>query len=78
MTKKLLPVILLFSVFVHAQIIVDDTYTTQQLVEDVLVNSTCAQVSNFVQVTGTDFGDDNGIGFLMQMDLIFHLLPELF
>ena len=26
---------------------VDDTYSAQQLIQDVLINSTCAQVSNF-------------------------------
>jgi len=36
-------------------IAVDDTYTAQRLVENVLINSTCATVSNFV-VSGGDFG----------------------
>ncbi|MBZ0326379.1 MAG: choice-of-anchor L domain-containing protein, partial [Altibacter sp.] len=63
MTKILLPIFLLFSVFGYTQISIDDTYTTQQLVEDILVNSTCAEVSNFIQSTGTDFGDDNGIAY---------------
>lgn len=44
-----------FSPKVVAQnIVVDDTYTAQQLVEDVLVNSPCATVSNF-SVTGDTF-----------------------
>jgi gliding motility-associated-like protein len=34
---------------------VNDNYTAQQLVENVLINSTCAQVSNF-SVTGGNFG----------------------
>ncbi|MFN3640806.1 MAG: choice-of-anchor L domain-containing protein, partial [Flavobacterium sp.] len=37
---------------------VDDTYNAQQLVEDVLVNSPCAQVSNFT-VNGWDYGNGN-------------------
>lgn len=45
----------------HAQISIDDTMTVQQLVEDILINSTCAEVSNFSSSTGTDFGDVNGI-----------------
>jgi len=45
----------------HAQITIDDTMTVQQLVEDILINSTCAEVSNFSSSTGTDFGDVNGI-----------------
>ncbi|MDX1461675.1 MAG: choice-of-anchor L domain-containing protein [Marinirhabdus sp.] len=44
------------------QITVDETLTTQQLVEDILINSPCAEVSNFMQSTGTNFGDGNGIG----------------
>jgi len=47
----------------YAQITVDDILTVQQLVEDVLINSTCAEVSNFSSSTGTDFGDVNGIAF---------------
>ncbi|WP_306352911.1 T9SS type B sorting domain-containing protein [Flavobacterium sp. '19STA2R22 D10 B1'] len=47
-----------FSISVSAQYIqVDETtYTVEQLVKDVLVNSTCAQVSN-VTVNGWDFGN---------------------
>jgi gliding motility-associated-like protein len=37
----------LYSTVATAQIIVDDTRTAKQLVEDVLVKSTCASVSNF-------------------------------
>ncbi|TYB76154.1 hypothetical protein ES676_05590, partial [Bizionia saleffrena] len=45
-------------------IIVDDTtYTVDQLVEDVLINSPCSTVSNITWSTGTDFGDVNGIGY---------------
>jgi gliding motility-associated-like protein len=39
------------------QITIDDTFSAQQLVEDVLINSPCANVSNF-SVSGWDF--DNG------------------
>lgn len=35
---------------------VDDSYTAQELVENVLVNSPCASVSNFT-VSGGNFGD---------------------
>jgi gliding motility-associated-like protein len=48
---------LLFFSYAPAQYItVDDTYTPQQLVRDVLVNSACASVSNF-QVSGGPFDD---------------------
>ncbi|RDK88239.1 choice-of-anchor L domain-containing protein [Marinirhabdus gelatinilytica] len=59
-------VLLFFSIIAvtvsFAQITVDETLTTQQLVEDILINSPCAEVSNFSQSTGTDFGQGNGIG----------------
>ncbi|MFT4697676.1 MAG: gliding motility-associated-like protein [Flavobacteriaceae bacterium] len=41
---------------------IDDSLSTQELVEDVLFNSNCVELSNFSQSTGTDFGDVNGIG----------------
>jgi gliding motility-associated-like protein len=44
-------------------ITVDDTYSAQQLVENVLVNSTCATVSNF-SVTGDNFtSGQNSYGY---------------
>ncbi|RZV55941.1 MAG: hypothetical protein EX254_11015, partial [Flavobacteriaceae bacterium] len=63
MKRFLPPILLIFTFMGYSQITVDETYTTQQLVEDVLINSNCAEVSNFQQSTGTDFGDDNGIAF---------------
>jgi len=45
-----------------AQITIDDSLTTQELVENYLFNSSCTDLSNFSQSTGTDFGDPNGIG----------------
>ncbi|WP_298122051.1 choice-of-anchor L domain-containing protein, partial [Flavobacterium sp.] len=39
------------------------TYNTFQLVEDVLLNSTCAAVTNVTSSTGTNFGSTNGIGY---------------
>ncbi|AVI50263.1 hypothetical protein C5O00_03405 [Pukyongia salina] len=63
MKRFLLPILLFFMVLGHAQITVDESYTTQELVEDILINSTCAVVDNFQQSTGTNFGDDNGIAY---------------
>ncbi|QIE60172.1 T9SS type B sorting domain-containing protein [Rasiella rasia] len=57
----LLPLLLCYVVGV-SQITVDETLTTQQLVEDVLIQNSCATVSNFLQSTGTNFGEGNGIG----------------
>ena len=50
-----------YSFLVSGQITIDETLTAQELVEDVLINSPCAEVSNISQKTGTDFGADNGI-----------------
>jgi len=51
-----LSVALFFTEGVLAQYIqVDDTYTAEQLVQNVLVNSTCASISN-VSVSGGNFG----------------------
>jgi len=41
-------------------------YTTTQLVEDILLNSTCAIVSNITSSTGSNFGSTNGIGYFNQ------------
>ncbi|MBC7525401.1 MAG: choice-of-anchor L domain-containing protein, partial [Flavobacterium sp.] len=41
----------------------DTQYTTQQLVENVLFNSSCATVTNITTSTGTNFGSVNGIGY---------------
>jgi len=52
----------LFSGTSYAQITVDDTLNTQELIEEYLFNSSCVDLSDFTQSTGTDFGDVNGIG----------------
>ncbi|MCT4580007.1 MAG: gliding motility-associated C-terminal domain-containing protein, partial [Flavobacteriales bacterium] len=51
-------------------VIVDQTtYTVEQLVEDILIGGECAQISNITYSTGTDYGEENGIGyFSMQGD----------
>ncbi|WP_415711178.1 choice-of-anchor L domain-containing protein, partial [Flavobacterium branchiophilum] len=41
-------------------------YTTQQLVQDVLLNSTCATVSNITSSTGSNFGSVNGLASFTQ------------
>ncbi len=48
--------------FSFAQITVDETLTVQELVEDVLINSACADVSNFSSLSGVDFGESASIG----------------
>jgi gliding motility-associated-like protein len=52
-----------FSVSTNAQYIqVNDTYTAQQLVEDVLINSPCANATNF-SVSGGNFGSQQSYGY---------------
>ncbi|NNK82737.1 MAG: PKD domain-containing protein, partial [Flavobacteriaceae bacterium] len=47
------------------------TYTIEQLVEDVLINSACAGVSNINSSTGLDFGNTNGIGHFVSNGIAF-------
>jgi len=52
-----------FAISATAQIVVEtDTYTTAQLVRDILINSNCAQTSNYSAATGLSEGV-NGIGY---------------
>ncbi len=62
MKRLLLSLLWLIPSVLFAQITIDETLTTQQLVEDILINASCAGTENFVQSTGTDFGEVNGIG----------------
>jgi gliding motility-associated-like protein len=41
-------------------------YTVPELVTDILLNSTCANVSNITWSTGTNFGSTNGIGYFQE------------
>ncbi|OUS01278.1 hypothetical protein A9Q86_05685, partial [Flavobacteriales bacterium 33_180_T64] len=61
------------TVFILGENIVVDqtTFTVEELVQDVLINSECAQVSNITFSTGTNFGDDNGIGYFINDGTIF-------
>jgi len=61
MKRYLLPILLFFTFLSYSQITTDESYTTQQLVEGVLINSSSAVVSNFIQF---DFVPQiNEIGF---------------
>lgn len=42
---------------------VSDEYTYEELVNDVLIRSNCIAVTNINAITGTNFGDVNGIGY---------------
>ncbi|MGV8994744.1 MAG: choice-of-anchor L domain-containing protein, partial [Flavobacterium sp.] len=43
--------------------VTDNQYTPLELVEQILLDTTCANVSNVTWSTGTNFGSDNGIGY---------------
>ncbi len=48
-------------------VVVDQTtYTVEELITDVLINSPCANVSNITWSTGTDFGLANGIAYFSE------------
>ncbi|MEC8134419.1 MAG: choice-of-anchor L domain-containing protein, partial [Bacteroidota bacterium] len=38
-------------------------YSVEELIEDVLIDSSCAEISNITYSTGTNFGSSNGIGY---------------
>ncbi|TXE18012.1 PKD domain-containing protein, partial [Psychroserpens burtonensis] len=61
------------SVFIVGENVVVDqtTYTVEELVEDILINSECAQISNITFSTGTNFGEDNGIGYFINDGSLF-------
>ncbi|WP_203295279.1 choice-of-anchor L domain-containing protein [Luteirhabdus pelagi] len=56
-----LSAILLSSCGLFAQITVDGSLTPQQLVDDILISNTCVTTSNHIAITGTDFGNVNGL-----------------
>ncbi|WP_407557804.1 choice-of-anchor L domain-containing protein, partial [Winogradskyella sp. 4-2091] len=55
-------------------VVVDqDTFTTEELVEDILIDSPCAAVSNIISSTGTTYSntEPNGIGYFYSNGLDF-------
>ncbi len=65
MMKKILIVLLLaFTIKNYSQgITVNTTYTVDQLINNILINSPCVTISNVNYKTGTQFGSTNGIGY---------------
>ena len=60
--KFAIAILWLISVSSYAQITVDTSLSTQELVQDILIGGTCAETSNFVSFTGIDDGSPfNGI-----------------
>ena len=47
------------------------TYSVDELIEDILINTSCAEVSNIISSTGNDFGSTNGIGYFSGNGLSF-------
>ncbi|WP_162984988.1 choice-of-anchor L domain-containing protein, partial [Mesonia aquimarina] len=64
---------LIFEVVVEFFVLEVDTttYTVPELVEDVLIDNPCANISNITWSTGTNFGDVNGIGYFNQNNSSF-------
>ncbi|WP_273289547.1 choice-of-anchor L domain-containing protein, partial [Winogradskyella sp.] len=54
-------------------VVEQDTFTPEELIEDVLVNSPCATVSNIISSTGVDFNpaEPNGIGYFFSNGIDF-------
>jgi gliding motility-associated-like protein len=68
----LLSAILLSSFGFSQPISVNSTnYTVPQLVNNVLINSTCASATNITWSTGTNFGSSNGIGYFQNTNTNF-------
>jgi gliding motility-associated-like protein len=65
MKKIVLIVVVLFSIQSFSQSITvnSTTYTADQLVNSVLINSPCVSGTNVTSKTGTAFGSTNGIGY---------------
>lgn len=69
--KKNKVFLLIFIIFVSGlsfsqTIKVSDSLTVEELVKDILVQSSCANIENMVSSTGVDFGSDNGIAFFKE------------
>ena len=65
MKKYLLFIAILFTLFGFSQPITVDTstYTVPQLVNDILINSSCVSATNISWSTGSNFSSTNGIGY---------------
>ena len=60
-------IVLLVSTFIYSQNVTVDqsTYSVEELINDVLINSPCVSISNVTSSTGTSFGS-NGIGYFSE------------
>jgi len=50
---------------------IDPTYTADQLINNVLINSPCTTGTNVQSSTGTNFGSTNGIGYFENFNPLF-------
>lgn len=60
--KKIVILLLFMTISSYSQFEVETGYTEEELIRDVLINSNCAETSNYTSFTGTDYGI-NGIGY---------------
>jgi gliding motility-associated-like protein len=65
MKNIILPIVLLFATLSFSQniTVTTKTYTIQQLVNNVLINTPCVSGTNITSRTGTNFDSSNGIGY---------------
>lgn len=65
MKNIILPIVLLFATISFSQniTVTTKTYTIQQLVNNVLINSPCVSGTNITSRTGTNFDSSEGIGY---------------
>ncbi|MEL6811876.1 MAG: choice-of-anchor L domain-containing protein [Bacteroidota bacterium] len=61
MKKILTAVCLVLAGSGFCQISIDESFSAQDMVEDILINSPCAEVSSITSRTGTNFSEPNGI-----------------
>lgn len=75
--KKLLQLALAFSaipICATAQVSVSTQFTSEQLVNNILLSSSCYTATNITSKTGTDFGSVNGIGYFQNNNSDFPFL----
>ncbi|SFU31282.1 gliding motility-associated C-terminal domain-containing protein [Pustulibacterium marinum] len=71
-SKLLIVLLLLVSGYSFSQVTVEtDTYTVEELVQDILIGNSCANTSNYSSLTGTDYGGASGIGYFEDPDGTF-------
>lgn len=74
MKKTLLLITFLFCFsIVFSQMSINDSYTIQELIQNQFIGNPSFPASNFSSSTGTDFGEENGIGYFTNYSSNFPL-----